>query len=271
MTLRAIAALFAPAIAMLAIGTAQADPLAASVDVYAAGSLRGVIAALAPKAAAMGIELKPSFGGAGELRNRIEHGARPDLLFSADMASPRALVSEGRTSAPAIAFARNRLCLVARRSLGLTPGHLVSGLLAKSVRIRTSKPVADPSGDYAMAMFDRMDAAHPGAGVRLRAKADAQMTVSTPLSSPGQSMTAALFHAGLIDVAVTYCSASSDLLKNAPELTSVSVPDAFDPKPLFGLALLSGSPAAARLALLLLSDDGQEAIAASGLIPLTPR
>ncbi len=239
-----------------------------TVAVYAAGSLRGVVAALSIKAASMGITLVPSFAGSGDLRARIEQGATPDLLLSADMASPRRLAAGGRTSEPAIAFAANRLCLVARRSLGLTAANLVPRLLAKDVRIRTSTPIADPSGDYAMAMFDLMDAAHPGAGKRLRANADAQMAVSAPGGGPGATTTASLFGARLIDVAVTYCSASGELAASSPDLVSIPVPAAFDPKPLFGLALLSSRPAALRLALLLLSDDGQAAVLAAGLIPL---
>ena len=248
----------------LGIGAAKAE----TVDVYAAGSLRGVVTALAPKALAMGIELKPTFGGAGDLRDRIEQGATPDLLLSADMASPRRLVAEGRAGEPAIAFARNRLCLVARRSLGLTPANLVARLLGKNVRIKTSKPVADPSGDYAMAMFDLIEAARPGAGKSLRANAEAQMAVTVPGVRPGQNATAALFEAKRVDVAVTYCSASADLLKDTHDLVRIAVPASFDPKPVFGMALLSTNPAAMRFALLLLSDVGQDAISASGLIPL---
>lgn len=249
---------------VIGVGDAKAE----TVDIYAAGSLRSVLAGLAPKASAMGIELKPVFGGSGDLRDRIERGARPDLLLSADMASPRRLAATGRAIEPAIAFARNRLCLVARKSLGLTPNDLVSGLLAKGLRIKTSKPIADPSGDYAMAMFDLMDAAHPGAGKILRGSAERQMAASAP-SAPGQSTTAALFLTHGIDVAVTYCSASGDLTKETQDLVSIAVPPAFDPKPVFGMALLSTNPAAARLSLLLLSETGQAVVAAAGLHPLT--
>lgn len=258
------AALLATFAALLTPAAARSD----TVDVYAAGSLRGVMSALAPKALAMGITLQPSFGGSGELRDRIDRGAKPDLLLSADMTSPRGLADGGRTVVPAIAFARNRLCLVARRALNLTPETFVTRLLRPDVRIRTSKPIADPSGDYAMAMFDLIDAARPGAGKALRAKADAQMAASAPATIPGQNATAALFAAQRIDVAVTYCSASADLAKAAPGLTSIAVPAAFDPKPVFGIALLTAKPAALRLALLLLSDAGQAALTSAGLIPL---
>ncbi len=265
MALRSTIALLASCTAMLVAGTANAE----TVTVYAAGSLRGVIAALAPKASAMGIEIVPTFGGSGELRDRIERGATPDLLLSADMASPRRLAAEGKAMAPAIAFAGNRLCLVARRSLGLTPDNFAARLAGGGIRIRTSKPIADPSGDYAMAMFDRIDTVHPGAGKRLSADAQANMSLTATAGAAGQNPTAALFAAGMIDVAVTYCSASGELAKSGTGLVSIPVPAAFDPRPLFGMALLSGHAATMHLALLLLSDVGQAAIASSGLIPLT--
>jgi ABC-type molybdate transport system substrate-binding protein len=121
---------------------------------------------------------------------------------------------------------------------------MVDQLLQPGLRIHTSRPVADPSGDYAMAMFERMDRAHPGAGAKLRANAMRQMDLSPPAT--GQNATAALFAAGSIDVAVTYCSAVAATLDGAPDLVSVPVPDAFDPGPIFGLALLSDKPDAAR-------------------------
>lgn len=252
----------------LAIGIGGSNARAETVNVYAAGSLRSLLAALAPKAIAMGIDLKPVFGGSGDLRDRIEQGATPDVLLSADMTSPRRLAAAGRAVVPAIAFARNRLCLVARKSLGLMPNDRVSGLIAPGVRIKTSKPVADPSGDYAMAMFALMDAAHPGAGTILRASAAKQMTTVAPSTAPGQGTTAALFLAHNVDVAVTYCSASDDITRGKPDLVNIVVPPAFDPKPVFGMALLSQKPAAARLSLLLLSEAGQAVVSASNLIPL---
>ncbi|MGH8218018.1 MAG: hypothetical protein ACREUT_05555 [Steroidobacteraceae bacterium] len=53
-----------------------------------------------------------------------------------------------------------------------------------------------------------------------------------------------------------------------PDLTSLVVPAALDPHPLYGLAVLSDNPAALRLALYLLSDQGQAIIDKGGLLPL---
>lgn len=70
-------------------------------------------------------------------------------------------------------------------------------------------------------------------------------------------------------MAVTYCSANGDLVKTVPGLENILVPAVYDPKLVFGLALLFPRPEAMRIALLLLSKAGQSAIKASGLSPLS--
>ena len=253
---------------MIASLAAPTRATAEDVDVYAAGSLRTLITALNHRAAAMGMDVKVTFGGSGSLRDQIDKGATPDLLLSADMASPSELAATGRAIIPPVAFARNRICLIARRSLHLTPANMVDTLLDKSVRIKTSEPIVDPSGDYAMAMFDLMGSASPQAAQTLRAKASALWHVSTPSASPDANPTIVLFDAGLIDVAVTYCSGSDTIARSRDYLVSVSVPERFAPHPIFGLALLSDKPAAARFALLLLSEEGQAAVKKAGLATL---
>jgi molybdate transport system substrate-binding protein len=244
-------------------GAAQAQ----TVEIFAAGSLRGVVGDLGKEAgAALGVEVKSQFGGSGSMRERIEKGEKPDLLMSADMASPQKLQAQGMTTLPAVAFARNRECIVSRKSLGLTPANLVDKLLSKDVKLKTGTPIADPSGDYGFAILDKIDAARPGAGKVLKDKANSLMTATATPSAPGQSAQAALFAAHKIDVTITYCSGGLD--KELPELTSFPTPPAFDPHPVYGVAVLSTKPEAQRLALYLLSEKGQAIVARNGLLPL---
>jgi ABC-type molybdate transport system substrate-binding protein len=243
----------------------RADP----VEILAAGSLRGVVADLTTAANALSIEVRSDFGGSGLLRERIEKGEKADLFLSADLASPRKLQALGRTVLPVVVFARNRMCVVSRRSAGVTQTNLVDRLLADGVRLKTSAPVADPSGDYAWAIFDRIEAARAGAGAKLKEKAQRNMTVTAPSTAPGQSAAAALFAANLIDMSITYCSASTGLEKELPELASIDVPPALDPHPMYGLAVLSDRPEVLRLVVLLLSEQGQALVARSGLVPLS--
>jgi ABC-type molybdate transport system substrate-binding protein len=243
----------------------RADP----VHVLAAGSLRGVVSDLATAAGAMGIEVESDFGGSGLLRERIEKGEKADLFLSADLGSPRKLEALGRTVVPVVAFARNRMCVVSRGSAGVTPANLVDRLLADGVRVKTSQPIADPSGDYAWAIFDRIEAARPGAGAKLKEKALANMAATATPTAPRQSAAAALFAARLIDVWITYCSASPGVTKEIPGLVSLEVPPALEPHPINGMAVLSERPEVLRLALLLLSERGQTLVTRNGLEALS--
>jgi molybdate transport system substrate-binding protein len=246
-------------------GSARA---ANSVEIYAAGSLRGVVTELSRESAAkLGTEVKSTFGGSGLLRERIEGGEKPDLFLSADLGSPHTLEVAGRTQVPVIPFARNRMCIVSRGSGGITAANLIDRLLDPGVRVKTSKPVADPGGDYAWAIFDRIEVRRPGAGAVLKKKAQALMNVTAP-AAPGQSPAVALFAAGAIDVSITYCSGAPTLLQELPQLTSFPVPPELDPHPVYGLAVLSSKPEAWRVALFLLSQQGQAIITHNGLVPL---
>ena len=239
-----------------------------TVEIFSAGSLRAVLGELAAQAGpALNIDVKATFGGSGLMRERIEKGEKPDLFTSADLGSPRKLESAGRTALPVVAFARNRMCIVSRRTAGLTAANLVERLLAKSSRIKTSTPVADPAGDYAWAIFERIEALRPGAGAILKAKAESAMTLHAD-TPPGGHPYGALFASNQIDTAITYCSGVSNLEKDLPDLTSLEVPPDLDPHPVYGLAVLSDRPAVLRLALYLLSDKGQAIIAHAGLVPI---
>jgi molybdate transport system substrate-binding protein len=251
-------------------GIAAAQTEKETVEIFSAGSLRGVVGELAKEAAATyNIEVKPSFGGSGAMRERIEKGESPDLLMSADVGSPRKLATLGRTVVPAIPFARNRMCIISRRSAGVTANNLIDRMVAKGVRLKTSIPIADPAGDYAWAILDRIDTLRPGSGAVLKEKAQAAMTLTATPSAPGQSPAAALFASKQIDLSITYCSGAAALLKEAPDLTSLVVPPRLDPHPLYGVAVLSNKPQALKLALFLLSEQGQAIIAGQGLVPLT--
>lgn len=252
------------------VGAAQAAP--ETVEIFSAGSLRGVVNDLATEVApGLNIEVKATFGGSGLLRERIEKGEKPDLFMSADLGSPRKLEAEGRTLVPAIAIARNRMCILARGAAHVTPANLISRMLAPEVHIKTSTPVDDPAGDYAWAIFERIEALHPGDGQRLKDKARAMMSVKPAKLAPGQNPYAALFASGQIDLAISYCSGAPKMQQQVPGLESFAVPAELDPHPVDGLAVLSGNPAALRLALFLLSEKGQAIVAREGLLPVAEK
>lgn len=256
--------------ALVVVVSTTLSPLAhaETVEVFAAGSVRGVVTDLSKEASAFNIQVKTVFGGSGALRERIEKGEHPDILMSADLGSPRKLASEGRTVVPAIAFARNRMCIIARRSGNVTSRNLIDRMLDQDVRLKTSMPISDPGGDYAWAIFDRVETMRPGAGAILKRKAQALKNVSATPVTPTQSATAALFATHQIDMLITYCSGSAALLKETSDLTSLAVPAQLDPHPVYGLAVLSTKPEVMRLVLWLLSEQGQAIVGKAGLVPI---
>jgi ABC-type molybdate transport system substrate-binding protein len=214
---------------------------------------------------AYGIPVKTTFGPSGVLRERIEKGERPDILASADMASPDALARQG-LSWPTALFTRNALCATGRETLGLTPENLLGKLLDPAVRLGTSTPKADPAGDYAWALFDRADAVKPGSAKALDAKAS--KIVGGPNNSApvdGKHPVAAAFEANSIDVFLGYCS--GDLHKTTPGLTMIQPPADLAVGASYGLAVLKGAgPEATGFALYVLSREGQQILSDFGFV-----
>ena len=259
-------ALCAAVIAVTATATAPAR--AETVEVFAAGSLRCVVSDLANEvSAAFHIQVNASFGGSGSMRERIEKGEKADVLLSADLGSPHKLESEGRTFVPVIAFARNRLCVVSRKSAHINAANFIDRMLEPKIRVKTSTPIVDPSGDYAWALFDAIDRIRPASGAILKGKAES-LTKAVATSAPTSQGAAALFSSDLIDVSITYCSDTDAMQKDLPELTSFEVPVQLDPHPVYGLAVLTSKPGAMQLALFLLSEKGQAILAKEKLIPI---
>ena len=157
-----------------------------TVLLHAAGSLRG---ALTEVAAAFekedGARVVMKFGPSGLLKDAIANGEKAEALASANMEHPAALAQEKR-SGPVVLFARNVLCALTRSDVGLTSENLLDRMLDPNVKLATSTPRADPSGDYAFAVFARAEALRSGARTALEAKA-LQLTggPNSPAPPPG--------------------------------------------------------------------------------------
>ncbi len=249
---------------LLAAPARAAEP----IRVYAAGSLGTVMTRLvAASGLPEGAVAPPVFGPAGALRRRLQAGEAADLFASADLAQPRALAGDG--AVPVVPFARNRMCVLARAGLGLTADTLLDRMLSPAVRLATSTPGADPGGDYARAVFGRADALRPGAGAALVAKS--LMLLGGPGSMTpqfGHGAAATILLGDHADALLYYCSGTAAAAAEAPGLVSIPVPDALEVGPVYGLAVLSDRPEAARLALFMVSERGQAILAQAGLLPL---
>src|SRR3977135_1517376 len=96
---------------------------------------------------------------------------RAEVFASANMEHPQALAAAAGKSGPVVLFARNRLCALVGPGLAVEPATLLDRMLDPNVKLGTSTPRADPSGDYAWEMFRRSEKLKPGAFGALEQKA----------------------------------------------------------------------------------------------------
>lgn len=235
--------------------------------VLSAGSLRHAMTAIAEALQlATGLVLEMEFGPAGLLRERIETGANFDLFASANLIHPQKLRDKG-LAGPVTCFAGNRLCIVARANLDLRVETFLQILDAPHVRLATSTPGADPSGDYALEFFELVESRFPGLGERLRIKSRHLVGGSdTAPVPPGLNASEWLIENDQADAFLGYASSARSVLNN-PELTVLPVPPEFGPKIGYGLCLRpsANSPAEA-LRSFILSLPGQQILVNHGFI-----
>ncbi len=213
----------------------------------------------------------PVYGPAGLLADKLMGGATADLFASADVAQPTR-VAQKDGNALVVPFALNQMCIASRTAVGLTPSNLLDRLTSEKVRLATSTPVADPGGDYALAVFDKAGSVRSDAAGILKAKAmhllgspNAMMPVA------GHSPAASIFLENRADALLYYCSGTAALKSEVKGLVNMPVPDALEVHPVYALTVLSNNPDAARFALFILSTKGQDILAKFGLLPLVPQ
>jgi molybdate transport system substrate-binding protein len=255
----------------IALGPARAQPARIPARVYSAGSL---VVPLKQAIRAAGLDTPdiadPTFGPSGGLRERIEKGEAADLYLSANMEHPRTLAGQ-RSKTLVIPFARNNLCLISRDAVGLTQANAIDKMLDPNFRLATSTPGVDPGGDYAFAVFKRAENVRAGAEAALSQKA-LQLIGSPTAMAPidGHTPAASIFLADRADILLSYCSGDEQVMSEVPGLEVSRLPPEIDVVATYGLALLTDNPAAARLALFLLSDKGQDILAGNGLVRIVP-
>jgi molybdenum ABC transporter molybdate-binding protein len=239
-----------------------ADPVA----LYAAGSLRGVLTEIATGfETATGIKVQAKFGPSGTLKDEIAAGARADVFASANMEHPEALAS-ARKSGPVVLFARNRLCALARPGVAVDTTTLLDRTLDPSVKLGTSTPRADPSGDYAWEVFRKADKLRPGAFATLERKALKLVGgPDAPTAPPGRTVYGMLIAEGKADLFLTYCTNAMEAKKEVTGAQIVALPDELAVGADYGPGVIANaSPDAYRFAMSILSADGQRILAKHG-------
>ena len=257
--------IFAAGFWMIVSASAHAETL----HVIGAGSVADAFTDLLRRFPAPAEEIAaPEFGPSGLMREKIEGGAPADIFASADMEHARRLAA-GHPERSVINFTCNRLCALARKSVGLTAENLLNRLLDPAVRVATSTPGADPGGDYAWAVFARAEALHPGAKALLEAKAMKLVGGGdkTPPLVPGKGAVEGVFLADRADVMLGYCSGAAEVMRTVPDLAAVSLPSNLSVAPAYGMVLMNANPLTLRFAVFVMSEAGQAVLRAHGFDP----
>ena len=232
--------------------------------ILAAGSLKRAFIPLCQQfSASTGIPVKIDFGPAGLLRERIEAGERCDLFASANTLHPQTLLNSGRAQA-AETFAFNRLNLTARKTAQTENADWLALLANPALRLGTSTPGCDPSGDYTWQLFTRLEARYPA----LTLKARAQMLVGgrESLSGPvGEIASAWLIRQNLTDLFIGYAH-YAQALENTDDLRILAIPDEFQTRCEYQLALINAN--AEPLARFIVGPDGQTFLRQAGFLTL---
>ncbi|MGZ3290697.1 MAG: substrate-binding domain-containing protein [Xanthobacteraceae bacterium] len=142
---------------------------------------------------------------------------------------------------------------------------MLDRMLDPDVKLGTSTPRADPSGD-AWEMFRKADALKPGAAAALEKKA-LQLAggPSSPTVPPGRALYGMLVAEGKADIFLTYCTNAREAKAQNPDQQIVTLPDELAVGADYGLTVVVGaSPQAYQLAMFIMSGDGQRGLAKHG-------
>jgi molybdate transport system substrate-binding protein len=257
------------ALVSMSISSTASEP----VLLHAAGSLRAPLTEVVKTFAAdTGLQVQPKFGASGLLKDEILSGAPAGVFASANLEHPKAL-AQAKRAGPVVLFARNKLCALVRPDLVVDPATLLDRMLDSNVKLGTSTPRADPSGDYAWEVFRKADALRPGAFSKLEQKA-LQLTggPGTKAAPTGRSLYGTLVADGSADIFLTYCTNAVVARRDDRGLQVVALPEVLRVSADYGLTVVSAaSPDAYRFALFILSEIGQQILANHGFaVPSSP-
>jgi len=241
-----------------------------TLNILAAGSLRAVWPDLMASFTSLsGLRITTDFGPAGRLRQRIEAGEACDFFASANRLHPEALLQQGRAVKLGL-FAANTLCLTARRDIVTRADDWLSLLCRDDLRVATSTPLSDPSGDYTWELFDNIERLHPGSGSRLKAKARPMVGGTDGLMVPKGELAAQwLIEQKHTDMFIGYAS-YAPRLQLCPKLHVLNIPAPYNVVAEYGWACCSDP--ALPLAAFLSSAEAQTILQQHGFqLSATPR
>jgi ABC-type molybdate transport system substrate-binding protein len=139
-------------------------------------------------------------------------------------------------------------------------------MLAADVKLGSSTPKADPSGDYAFEVFRKAEAIRPGATAVLEKKALLLTGGPTSPQPPAdRNLYGVLVASGQADIFLTYCTNAIVAAHENAGQRVVALPPSLAVGADYGLTVMNGASSAAQaFAGFILSDQGQRILAAHG-------
>jgi ABC-type molybdate transport system substrate-binding protein len=188
------------------------------------------------------------------------------VFASADLGHPQKLADAGYAKTKVAVFARNQLCAIAREGLKVTPATLLDVMLDAGVRLGTSTPKADPSGDYAFRLFAKAEPKKPGARAALEGKALPLTGGPQSEKAPaGRNQYAWVMASGKADLFLTYCTNAILAHREVPSLQIVQIPPDLNVGADYGMIVLKDAPMPATLfAHFILGEEGQAILVRNG-------
>ncbi len=254
---------------ILAMAVMAPPAVAQEAHLHAAGSLKAAMTDIANAYEAYGsVTVHRNFGPSGLLRKRIEQGETAEVFASANMRHPQILSDAGRAGTVS-EFARNSLCALAQQDVEVSTDTMLEVMLSENIRLGTSTPKADPSGDYAWELFGKAETVRQGATSTLQAKA-LQLTGGPNSAKPpeGRNPYGWVMSEDRADLFLTYCTNAVLAQRDVPTLQIVQLPEALSVGARYGVTVLNGAPTQAHdLAAFILAPGGQEILASYGFKP----
>jgi molybdate transport system substrate-binding protein len=139
-------------------------------------------------------------------------------------------------------------------------------MLDPALKLATSTPKADPSGDYAWEVFRKANKLRPGSFAILEQLA-LQLVGAPTSATPPKGRTAYGWHIaeGRADLFLTYCTNAMAARQEQADQQVVQLPDPLAVGADYGMTVMTdATPAAYRFAMFILSPAGQATLAKHG-------
>ncbi|WP_375512973.1 substrate-binding domain-containing protein [uncultured Nostoc sp.] len=248
-----------------------------AVSLYNAGGLKAAFGKISKNfTVKYGIPITQVSGPCGLLRERIEQElsskkASADVYASASTRNPQKLFNQG-LSGRVIKFSQTRMVALVRPGLKVTTDKLLDLLLDPNIKLATSTPIKDSSGDYAQEIFQQADSIKPGSfkilnGKALRLVGGAPTSITPPNNV--DTFKYILKDDKLADVAIVYYTTALASVAAASDLQIVELPDKLAKNVTLSLTVVKGAnPEAEKLAQYILSREGEQVLLKYGFSSL---